>query len=79
MVSIQLLNTRVGDIGYQPDIVEKNLDRLFYLAHRWGCVLLLDEADVFLAKRSKEDIKRNGLVSSKQFFQSESYVRVGPS
>ncbi|XXG93940.1 hypothetical protein Hte_000190 [Hypoxylon texense] len=52
-----------GDIGYQPDVVEKNLDRLFYLAHRWGCVLLLDEADVFLAKRSKEDIKRNGLVS----------------
>ncbi|KAI1760959.1 hypothetical protein GGR53DRAFT_525556 [Hypoxylon sp. FL1150] len=52
-----------GDIGYQLDIVEKNLDRLFYLAHRWGCVLLLDEADVFLAKRSKEDIKRNGLVS----------------
>ncbi|KAI0175681.1 hypothetical protein GGR52DRAFT_570671 [Hypoxylon sp. FL1284] len=52
-----------GDIAYQPDVVGKNLDRLFYLAHRWSCVLLLDEADVFLAKRSKEDIKRNGLVS----------------
>ncbi|KAI1409797.1 hypothetical protein F5Y13DRAFT_203189 [Hypoxylon sp. FL1857] len=52
-----------GNIGYQPDEVEKNLDRLFNLAHRWGCVLLLDEADVFLAKRNKEDIKRNGLVS----------------
>lgn len=24
----------------------------FKLAHKWGCVLLLDEADVFLAKRS---------------------------
>ncbi|KAI2619431.1 P-loop containing nucleoside triphosphate hydrolase protein [Hypomontagnella submonticulosa] len=52
-----------GDVGYQPNEVEKNLDRVFKLAHRWGCVLLLDEADVFLAKRNKEDIKRNGLVS----------------
>ncbi|KAI0890589.1 uncharacterized protein GGS22DRAFT_151326 [Annulohypoxylon maeteangense] len=52
-----------GDVGYQPDDVEKNLDRVFNLAHRWGCVLLLDEADVFLAKRNREDIKRNGLVS----------------
>ncbi|KAI1505354.1 hypothetical protein F5X99DRAFT_369089 [Biscogniauxia marginata] len=52
-----------GDIGYQPEQVEKNLERLFNLAHKWGCVLLLDEADVFLAKRNKEDVKRNGLVS----------------
>lgn len=27
------------------------MERHFKLAHRWGCVLLLDEADVFLAKR----------------------------
>ncbi|KAH7309949.1 P-loop containing nucleoside triphosphate hydrolase protein [Rhexocercosporidium sp. MPI-PUGE-AT-0058] len=52
-----------GDIGYLPEAVEKNMERHFKLAHKWGCVLLLDEADVFLAKRSKEDIKRNGLVS----------------
>ncbi|KAF2398233.1 hypothetical protein EJ06DRAFT_480744 [Trichodelitschia bisporula] len=52
-----------GDIGYLPEIVEKNMERHFRLAHKWGCVLLLDEADVFLAKRSKDDVKRNGLVS----------------
>lgn len=28
------------------------MGRHFNLAHRWGCVLLLDEADVFLAKRN---------------------------
>ncbi|KAK5651408.1 hypothetical protein OQA88_12496 [Cercophora sp. LCS_1] len=33
------------------------------LANRWGCILLLDEADVFLAKRTPQDFKRNGLVS----------------
>ncbi|KAK1957573.1 hypothetical protein LY78DRAFT_663506 [Colletotrichum sublineola] len=52
-----------GDIGHLPDVVEANLERHFKLAHRWACVLLLDEADVFLAKRTKTDVKRNGLVS----------------
>ncbi|KAI0177530.1 hypothetical protein BJ166DRAFT_507201 [Pestalotiopsis sp. NC0098] len=52
-----------GDIGYEPDEVERNLQKHFTLAHKWGCVMLLDEADVFLAKRSRDDIKRNGLVS----------------
>lgn len=27
------------------------MEKHFTLAHKWGCVLLLDEADVFLAKR----------------------------
>ncbi|KAI0017487.1 hypothetical protein F4780DRAFT_587807 [Xylariomycetidae sp. FL0641] len=52
-----------GDVGYQPAEVEKKLTDIFRLAHKWGCVLLLDEADVFLAKRNREDVKRNGLVS----------------
>ncbi|GKT52759.1 p-loop containing nucleoside triphosphate hydrolase [Colletotrichum tofieldiae] len=52
-----------GDIGHLPEVVEANLERHFKLAHRWACVLLLDEADVFLAKRTKTDVKRNGLVS----------------
>ncbi|KAI0844815.1 hypothetical protein F5Y00DRAFT_273573 [Daldinia vernicosa] len=52
-----------GDIGYKPEDVERNMENHFKLAHRWGCVLLLDEADVFLAKRDQKDIQRNGLVS----------------
>ncbi|EPE35643.1 P-loop containing nucleoside triphosphate hydrolase [Glarea lozoyensis ATCC 20868] len=55
--------TVAGDIGYLPEQVEMNMEKHFKLAHEWGCVLLLDEADVFLAKRNKEDVKRNGLVS----------------
>ena len=30
---------------------------------RWGAILLLDEADVFLERRSSQDLVRNGLVS----------------
>ncbi|KAI4216720.1 MAG: hypothetical protein L6R36_009333, partial [Xanthoria steineri] len=43
--------------------VETNLGKSFQLAHKWGCVLLLDEADVFMAKRIGSDMQRNSLVS----------------
>lgn len=52
-----------GDIGETAKDVEENLELTFRLAHRWNCVLLLDEADVFLAKREKTDLRRNALVS----------------
>ena len=54
-----------GDVGETASKVEENLDRCFRLAHTWGCILLLDEADVFLAKRDKTDLKRNALVSGR--------------
>jgi hypothetical protein len=49
----------------KPSEVESNLDFNFQLAEAWGCVLLLDEADVFLAERDAPDVERNALVSSK--------------
>ena len=52
-----------GDLGLTPSEVEESLTNVFRLAHLWDCVLLLDEADVFLTQRSKVDMKRNALVS----------------
>lgn len=52
-----------GDLGLTPHEVESSLKNVFRLAHLWDCVLLLDEADVFLSQRSKLDMKRNALVS----------------
>ncbi|KAF2688057.1 hypothetical protein K458DRAFT_440781 [Lentithecium fluviatile CBS 122367] len=43
-----LYSITCGDIGTAPDIVEKNLLEHTRRADKWGCVLLLDEADVFL-------------------------------
>lgn len=61
-----------GDIGQVASDVEKNLERHFKLAHKWGCVLLLDEADVFLAERDRVgDVARNALVSGKTHFNAE--------
>jgi SpoVK/Ycf46/Vps4 family AAA+-type ATPase len=34
-----------GDIGDNAMDVERNLEKNFQLAHKWGCVLLLDEAE----------------------------------
>lgn len=34
-----------GDIGHVAEDVEANLEQNFQLAHKWGCVLLLDEAE----------------------------------
>lgn len=48
-----------------PTEVETNLQNSFQLAQVWDCVLLLDEADVFLAERSQDNIERNALVSGK--------------
>lgn len=52
-----------GDLGLSPYEVEMSLKNVFRLAHLWDCVLLLDEADVFLSQRSQHDMKRNALVS----------------
>ena len=52
-----------GDLGTTAADVERELSDKFHLAELWDCVLLLDEADVFLAQRTKYDVKRNSLVS----------------
>lgn len=53
----------LGDLGVTAREIEKTLETNFNLATKWGCILLLDEADVFLAQRDKEDFVRNGLVA----------------
>ena len=58
-----LLPITCGDIGQTAEDVEERLEALFLLARKWGCVLLLDEADVFLARRERGDVARNALVS----------------
>ncbi|KAH8810789.1 hypothetical protein F5884DRAFT_260292 [Xylogone sp. PMI_703] len=58
-----LFQITCGDLGTTANEVERALETNFALANKWGCILLLDEADVFLAERTKEDFVRNGLVA----------------
>ncbi|KAI0392714.1 hypothetical protein F5Y17DRAFT_477338 [Xylariaceae sp. FL0594] len=53
-----------GDLGAETaQEVEANFGKFFSLARRWNCVLLLDEADVFLSARVEGNIRHNSLVS----------------
>ncbi|EAQ87151.1 hypothetical protein CHGG_03770 [Chaetomium globosum CBS 148.51] len=58
-----LFQITCGDLGVSAGDVESTLEKHFALATRWGCILLLDEADVFLTARSPADHLRNSLVS----------------
>ncbi|KAI1744781.1 P-loop containing nucleoside triphosphate hydrolase protein [Xylaria scruposa] len=52
-----------SDIGTDPADVEVNLTEHFKAARSWGAVLLIDEADVFMERRSTADLVRNSLVA----------------
>ena len=58
-----LYRVTCGDVGTKAEDVEKYLESVLHLGKIWGCVVLLDEADVFLEQRSLEDMERNALVS----------------
>ena len=58
-----LYRVTCGDVGTEPEVVEKYLGSVLYLGETWDCVVLLDEADVFLEERGLSDLKRNALVS----------------
>lgn len=58
-----LYRVTCGDMGIDAERVENYLDEVLRIGTVWQCVVLLDEADVFLEERTHQDIKRNALVS----------------
>ncbi|KAJ7751771.1 P-loop containing nucleoside triphosphate hydrolase protein, partial [Mycena maculata] len=52
-----------GDLGTSASHLEQELTRILDLARTWKAILLIDEADVFLEKRTLTDVDRNALVS----------------
>ncbi|KAK4201930.1 hypothetical protein QBC40DRAFT_48233 [Triangularia verruculosa] len=58
-----LYRVTCGDVGTKPEDVEKYLESVLYLGKIWGCIVLLDEAEVFLEQRGLADLNRNALVS----------------
>ena len=63
IAEMPLYRVTCGDIGTSAEAVEKYLNTVLHLGKTWNCVLLLDEADIFLEERSMADLKRNSLVS----------------
>lgn len=58
-----LYTVSCGEIGTEPETVEKRLNEVFNYAVAWGAILLMDEADIFLQERDIHNVKRNALVS----------------
>ncbi|OTA87891.1 hypothetical protein M434DRAFT_399297 [Hypoxylon sp. CO27-5] len=68
-----LLSLTSGDLSTNSYQVEKNLEYFLHLGERFGAMVLLDEADVYLEARRAKDIARNGLVSI--FLRALEYYR----
>ena len=58
-----LLSLTISDIGTNAEAAEKNLIRHFTRAKLWDAILLIDEADIYMESREKQDLTRNSLVS----------------
>ena len=58
-----LYRVTCGDIGTLAEDVEQYLESALHLGKIWDCVVLLDEADVFLQERNLSDLQRNALVT----------------
>jgi SpoVK/Ycf46/Vps4 family AAA+-type ATPase len=52
-----------GELGTDTVEADNRMRKIFDRAKAWDAYLLLDEADVFLAERSRDDLARNGLAT----------------
>lgn len=62
-MKVPLYVMAAGDLGLDPSRVENKLGHVMSICSRWGAILLLDEADVFLEQRDLHELERNKLVS----------------
>lgn len=63
LLKCPLYMVSAGELGTDPARLEGTLNQILDIAHTWGALLLLDEADVFLERREANDVHRNALVS----------------
>jgi len=63
IAELPIYQMNCADLGTEPQAVEDHLSSLFYIGNTWRCIVLLEEADVFLEERSKTDLQRSTLVS----------------
>jgi len=52
-----------GELGSTPEEVNTRLGDALHLSFRWKAITLIEDADIFLEPRSREDMLRNNLVS----------------
>jgi AAA+ superfamily predicted ATPase len=61
-----------GALGTTGGEIEAQLNRCLALATRWNALVLIDEADIFMESRGRDDLQRNNVVSGRAFFSNPS-------
>jgi len=62
VVEKPLYRVHSGQLGTSAESVESSLANILRRAARWGCILLLDEADVYIRERDN-DMQHNAIVA----------------
>lgn len=58
---LPIFRIKISDLGVEAKQIELTLATYFEVAKIWDCVVLLDEADIFLESRSHRDIHSNAV------------------
>lgn len=70
LMETPLYRIHAGTLGTNASVISKSLDEVFRRSARWGCALLIDEADVFVMTRG-DDMERNAVTA--EFLRSLEY------
>lgn len=61
-----LYHVSAGELDIEVKELEEQLTKIFRVGLRWGAVVLLDEADVLMTRRSSSELQRNAIVAGKR-------------
>lgn len=61
VIQMPLYSVQCSQLGVSPDELENELMKVFARSQRWNAILLLDEADVYVASRGR-DLIQNAIV-----------------
>lgn len=70
-LQLPMYSVHSGNLGTTAKDIAKNLEVIFQRAKRWNCVVLLDEADVFVAERGNS-IEQNAICA--EFLRALEYT-----
>ena len=65
-----LIKLTARDLASEAQVIDETLRRYFKLASSWGAILLLDEADILLARRGRSDPVGSSVIAGGYFVSS---------
>ena len=60
-----LYSVTAAEFAEKVSVTERKLNDVFDLAAHWDAVLLIDEADVILTRRTYAEVERNAVVAGR--------------